>query len=52
MKWLRILFLLGVVLAVGCSPPSGSAGDEDDPLTTSDLEPMDEASEAEAEATP
>jgi len=52
MKWLRFLLLLGVVVAVGCSAPSGSAGDENDPATTSDLEQFaDEAAEAEAVAT-
>ena len=50
MKWLRFFFLLGVVVAVGCSPPSGSAGDANDPALTSDLVPIDEAAEAEAMA--
>ena len=49
MRWLRVFFLFGVVLAIGCSSPSGSAGDENDPEATSDLvDEMDEASEAEA----
>jgi len=51
MKWLRFLLLLGVVVAVGCSAPSGSAGDENDPATTTDLEQFDEAAEAETVAT-
>ena len=50
MKWLRILVLLGAVAVVGCAPPSGTAGDENDPATTSDLEPIDEAAEAAAAA--
>jgi len=51
MKWLRFLLLLGVVVAVGCfSAPSGSSGDADDPALTTDLEPLDEAAEAETVA--
>ena len=51
MKWLRFLLLLGVVVVVGCSPSSGSAGDESDPALTTDLEAFDEAAEAETVAT-
>ena len=52
MKWLRFLLLLVVVaaVAVGCSPPAGSEGDANDPALTTDLEPVDEAAEAEAAA--
>ena len=48
MRLLSILCLLCVVLAVGCSPPAGSAGDTNDPAATTDLEPIDEAAEAAA----
>ena len=50
MKWLRLFFLLAVVVAFGCSPPSGAEGDASDPALTTDLEPVDEAKEAEAAA--
>ena len=57
MKWLRLFFLLAVVVAVGCSQaPSGTAGDENDPALTTDLVGMDPEAEAnataEAEAVP
>ena len=48
MKWLRFFLLLGVVVAVGCSPPSGTEGDANDPALTTDLIPVDEAAEAAA----
>jgi len=51
MKWLTFLLLLCVVVAVGCSSPSSTAGDADDPALTTDLEPVDEAAEAAAIAT-
>lgn len=51
MKWLRFLVLLGVVVAIGCpSAPSGTQGDANDPALTTDLEEIDPAAEAAAEA--
>ena len=50
MKWLRFFLLLGVLVAVGCSAPSGTEGDANDPALTSDLVPIDEAAEAAAVA--
>ncbi len=51
MKWLRFFLLLGVVVAVGCPAPSGTAGDANDPALTTDLEPIDESAEGAATAT-
>jgi hypothetical protein len=46
MKVLRIFFLLCFAIAAGCSQPSGSTGDANDPATTSDMEQMDNVDEA------
>ena len=51
MKLLGTLFLLCIVLGAGCSPPSGSIGDKNDPELTSDLEPVDQAAESAAAKT-
>ena len=48
MKWLRLLVLLSAVVAFGCSPPSGTEGDANDPAATTDE--VDEGMEAEAAA--
>ena len=46
MKWLRSFLLLAVVFAAGCSGPTDTAEDANDPTVTSEPQPVNEAAEA------